>query len=250
MGRGVLAMLLAGMALPVPALAKEAVQAAAPASESQPRLDLSGPWRFAIARDEAAIRALEDFARPGFDAARFDTIPVPSNWSLLGYESAHYKPFKSGETAGEGFYLKTFTLPADWQGQRILLHFDGVWSSAEVWLNGRAMGRHDSGYTPYVLDIGDALKPGENVLAVRVRQIQHDYLFDTNDDWTLPGIYRPVWLEQTPPGRWIDRVETQTHFDSAFAMPTFRCGSWWGIAISRSPPATSPIRARSPTPCG
>jgi len=215
MGRGVLAMLLASMVLPLPALAKEAVQVAS-ASDNQPRLDLSGPWRFAIARDEAAAKALEDFAHPGFDPARFDTIPVPSNWSLLGYEPAHYKPFKPGETAGEGFYLKTFSLPAGWQGQRILLHFDGVWSSAEVWLNGRAMGRHDSGYTPYVLDVSDALKPGENVLAVRVRQIQHDYLFDTNDDWTLPGIYRPVWLEQTPPSRWIDRVETQTHFDSTY----------------------------------
>jgi beta-galactosidase/beta-glucuronidase len=94
---------------------------------------------------------------------------------------------------------------------------NGVWSSAEVWLNGEALGRHDSGFTKISFDISPALKAGaENLLAVRVRQVQQDYLFDTNDDWTMGGIYRDVSLEIMPKLRWLDRIEIQTDFDDEY----------------------------------
>ena len=56
----------------------------------------------------------------------------------------------------------------------------------------------------------------ENQIAIRVRQQTHDYLFDTNDDWSLGGIYRDVWLEAMPATRWIANVETRTTFDYQF----------------------------------
>lgn len=105
---------------------------------------------------------------------------------MPGYEAPHYKRFE-GE-ASEGFYTRTFTVPADWKSKRVLLHFGGVWTSAEVWLNGEPLGRHDSGFTSFAMDATRALKFGaENRIAVRVRQKTHDYLFDTNDDWSLGG---------------------------------------------------------------
>ena len=67
-----------------------------------------------------------------------------------------------------------------------MLHFGGVWSSAEVWLNGKFLGRHDSGYTSFAFDVSGKLKTdGANLLAVRVRQITKEYKFDVFDDWTL-----------------------------------------------------------------
>ena len=92
--------------------------------------------------------------------------------------------------------MREFTIPQDWKDKRILLHFGGVWSSAEVWLNGNELGRHDCGYTSFAFDVTNKLKVDEpNKLAVRVRQITREYKFDVCDDWTWGGIYRDVTLE-------------------------------------------------------
>ena len=39
-----------------------------------------------------------------------------------------------------GFYRRTFNMPADWSDKRVFLHFDGVYSAAVVWLNGKYVG--------------------------------------------------------------------------------------------------------------
>lgn len=176
---------------------------------------LSGSWQFALAPHAADAEKLADFWKSGFDLRGFRPTPVPSNWALQGYEAPQYKRFE-GE-ASEGFYTRTFTVPAEWQSKRVLLHFGGVWSSAEVWLNGENLGRHDSGFTSFAMEATAHLKFGaENRIAVRVRQKTHDYLFDTNDDWSLGGIYRDVWLEAMPATRWIDTVQVRTSFDALF----------------------------------
>jgi len=51
---------------------------------------------------------------------------------------------------------------------------------------------------------------------VRVRQRTKDSSFDENDDWSLGGIYRDVWLEFMPRELYIDRVEVMTDFDEHF----------------------------------
>lgn len=180
---------------------------------------LDGTWRFAYAKDSAAAEAMRDFwkAGPGTVAAggRWDDVPVPSNWAVLGYEEPVYRGFKDN-AASEGFYVKDFTLPADKDadtaagGQRWTLRFGGVWQSAEVWLNGKYMGRHDSGYTSFSFNVTDMVRTdgGMNRLAVRVRQVTPTYKFDTCDDWTLGGIFRSVSLEALPKLLWIDHVQT------------------------------------------
>lgn len=176
---------------------------------------LNGNWEFAHAPTPDDAEKLAGFFQPNYDASAFKPIPVPSNWAMLGYEKPQYKSFK-GE-ASEGFYRHRFRVPAEWKGRRVLLHFGGVWSSAEVWLNGQHLGRHDSGFTQISFDISRAMKVGaDNLLAVRVRQTQPDYQFDTNDDWTIGGIYRDVTLEAMPSDRWIDRVEVNTDFDNEY----------------------------------
>jgi len=185
--------------------------AAKPAADA--RLSLSGQWRFTLARTPEEAERLAHFYEPAFDSKAFRPIPVPSNWSLEGFEEPMYGRLKA---AGEGFYLHDFQVPDALAGKRVLLHFDGVWSSAELWLNAIPLGRHDSGFTSFAFDVTEALKPGENRLAVRVRQLTKDYLFDTNDDWSLGGIFRDVWLELMPRDRYIDRVETSTTFDERY----------------------------------
>lgn len=184
------------------------------AQQSQ-TFSLDGTWQFALAKDAAAAEALSGFYLVDYRPTAFQPTPVPSNWALQGFEEAHYKPFNGD--ASQGFYLRHFTVPAGFAGKRLLLHFGGVWSSAEVWLNGKPLGRHDSGFTSFAYDVTSSVKTdADNLLAVRVRQVQHDYLLDTNDDWSLGGIYRDVTLEAMPHDRWLDRVDTTTTFDSQF----------------------------------
>lgn len=183
---------------------------------AQEQVSLNGTWDFTLAKTGEEALRLENFHAPEFTNNDFKPIPVPSNWAVLGYEEPVYRGFKEN-TASEGFYLHTFTVPKDWNEKRVLLHFGGVWSSAEVWLNGQYLGRHDSGYTSFSFNATGKLKTDSiNRLAVRVRQVTREYKFDVFDDWTLGGIYRDVTLEAMPAKRWIDNVVAQTTFDNYF----------------------------------
>ena len=140
----------------------------------------------------------------------------------MGYEEPVYRGFKD-DLASEGLYLKRFTVPVSLKEKRVLLHFGGVWNSAEVWLNGKRLGQHDSGYTSFSFDVSNMIKVSndqttnspndQNLLAVRVRQVYPGYKTDTYDDWTLGGIYRDVELEWMPRSRRIDRMTVTTHMN-------------------------------------
>ncbi|WP_207764295.1 glycoside hydrolase family 2 protein [Flavobacterium alvei] len=183
---------------------------------SQEQINLNGDWRFALAKTEKEAEALSKFYNDKFDSGSFRLIPVPSNWAVLGFEEPVYRGFEN-DKASEGFYLLDFKVPANWSEKNIQLHFGGVWSSAEVWLNGNLIGTHHGGYTSFSFSVTNKIKAGEsNRLAVRVRQVNRDYKFDVYDDWTLGGIYRDVTLEAVPKNRWLDHIVVKTIFDNLF----------------------------------
>jgi beta-galactosidase/beta-glucuronidase len=91
------------------------------------------------------------------------------------------------------------------KGQRLLLHFEAVDWRAEVFVNGKPVGRHEGGYDPFAFDITDALKPGgsqELVVAVwdptdTGMQPRGKQVLDPNGIWytAVSGIWQTVWLE-------------------------------------------------------
>ncbi|MBQ3070535.1 MAG: glycoside hydrolase family 2 [Tidjanibacter sp.] len=184
---------------------------------AQTKIDLNGEWQFYFAKDLAEADALTSarFYAKEYSADEFVATLVPSNWAVLGYEEPVYRTFAKDHTS-EGLYRKSFTLPENVAENRVLLHFGGVWSSAEVWLNGVWVGRHDSGYTSFAIDVTESVVAGENLLAVRVRQNYPGHQSDTYDDWSLGGIFRDVEVEMMPRGRWIDKVTAVTDFDKKF----------------------------------
>lgn len=181
-------------------------------------ISLDGQWLFRYAKDSETADSLTKagFYEPRFKAEGFRQTPVPSCWAILGYEEPVYRTFPN-DKGSEGLYVKRFTLPAEWKGKQLRLNFGGVWASAEIWLNGTWIGRHDSGYTSFAYSVTKEAKPGqENVLAVRVRQTYKDYKCDTYDDWSLGGIYRPVTIAAYPAKQWIDNVRTHTSFSDNY----------------------------------
>ena len=100
-------------------------------------------------------------------------------------------------------YRRHLNVPADWQGKRILLTFEGAAHDSTVWCNGRKVGEHHCGYTAFTLDLTAYVNCGQdNLLCVRL---------DSREDLNIPpfgyvidymtygGIYRDVYLEVKEP---------------------------------------------------
>src|SRR5690606_7984592 len=72
------------------------------------------------------------------------------------------------------WYRRTFTVPREWKGQRVVLHFGAVDWETTVYVNGKELGTHRGGYDGFSFDITDALKSsGENEILVAVWDPTH-----------------------------------------------------------------------------
>ncbi|MGA5259053.1 glycoside hydrolase family 2 TIM barrel-domain containing protein [Streptomyces griseoincarnatus] len=188
---------------------------AADRTRSPYRLDLDGTWKFAYA-DRPEDRD-PDFHRTDTDDRGWDTIPVPSVWQLHGHDFPIYLnityPYWGPNGRGEepqppaaptrynpvGQYRRTFTVPRDWRGRRVFLHFEGVKSAHYVWINGELVGYDEDSYTPSEYDVTDHLRPGTNQIAVEVYRYSDGDWLEDQDMIRLSGIFRSVHLFSTPP---------------------------------------------------
>lgn len=166
-----------------------------------PSLDLNGTWRFRLSPTAGAA---EDFAAPGYDDSGWAELPVPAHWPLHGHGSPAYTnvaypfPIDPPHVPAEnptGDHRRAFDLPDGWTGGR--LRFEGVESQAKVWLNGHLLGFTTGSRLPAEFDAGPWLKPGRNVLAVRVHQWSAASYLEDQDMWWLPGIFREVTLTRS-----------------------------------------------------
>jgi beta-galactosidase len=160
-------------------------------------------WRFSTG-DPAGAQA------PQFNDAAWSVVETPHDWSIAGPIAQNNPMGRAGGffPAGVGWYRKSFTLPAMAAGTRISVCFDGVYMLSEVWINGKSMGVHPYGYTPFSYDITEAVKlGGPNVIAVRV-----DNSRQVNSRWySGSGIFRHVHLELRDPLHVVpDTVQVQT----------------------------------------
>ena len=87
-------------------------------------------------------------------------------------------------------YHKSFYVPEDWAGDPILLHFEGIYRQATIFVNGSAVGSSFFGYNEVTVSISNFLKYGEdNDILVAVK------CDVKNSRWySGAGIYRDVWL--------------------------------------------------------
>ena len=105
------------------------------------------------------------------------------------------------------WYRRSFTVPADWAGQHVMLNFGAVDHAAHIWVNGAIVGAHEGGSDAFGLDITDYLKPGANELVVQVAdptsagsQPRGKQILDPDGIWYTPvsGIWQTVWIEPVP----------------------------------------------------
>jgi beta-galactosidase len=176
-----------------------------PVGSDSPKVALDGgPWKF-------KLEPPEGFWKPAFDSSAWRSIKVPAHWEMEGFHSPE----------NVGGYLRKFEVPAG-EG-RVKLRFEGVYGGAEVWVNGQRLAYHEGGFTPFEIDVTEAVKPGENLLALRVTQ--HNVTSDELDkmseytDFDLAGIIRPVYLFRVPE-KHIVAMQIATVFDEKYENAT------------------------------
>jgi beta-galactosidase len=146
---------------------------------------------------------------PDFNDSNWRIIDVPHDWSIedlpgqngvdiIGpFNKSAVDRMSSGYLVGGiGWYRKSFTVKEEDKDKLAFLQFDGVYMNADVWLNGKHLGFHPYGYTPFYYDITTILNPAgqPNVVAVRVKNE------GLNSRWySGSGITRHVWLTLVNP---------------------------------------------------
>lgn len=169
-------------------------------------LNLNGTWNYAIKKSSALPR--EFLAQI--------TVPFSPETELSGV----CRVLKPDEYM---FYEKTFTLPEGFNKGRVFINFGAVDQIAEVYLNGKRVGGHIGGYTPFTIELTDAInETDENQLIVAVQDFSDTKYYSKGKQklnrggiWYSPqsGIWQSVWLESTPV-EYLESVKITPDYDN------------------------------------
>ncbi|WP_210469773.1 glycoside hydrolase family 2 TIM barrel-domain containing protein [Sporosarcina sp. 6E9] len=166
---------------------------------------LNGMWKFAYA--ENPYEAPEDFQKESVDVSDWDDIVVPHHWQLQGYDRPHYTnvdypiPVDPPNVPTEnptGSYRRAFYVSEEWLKEQVYIKFEGVDNSFHLWINGHEVGFSQGSRMPAEFNITTYLKPGKNIVAVRVYKWSDSTYVEDQDMWWLSGIFRDVYLLSRP----------------------------------------------------
>ncbi len=137
----------------------------------------------------------DTYARPGFQDKDWRNVHLPHDFVVEGTFTPTADASHGSLPTGIGWYRKTFTLPASDKGRALWVDFDGIYRNAYIWLNGKLLGNHKSGYIGAHYDITNLVNyGGANTLAVRAdARAQEGWWYEGG------GIYRHVWLNKAEP---------------------------------------------------
>lgn len=157
-------------------------------------INLNGLWQY-------AVKPKSDMSQLPSQFSGQILVPFAIESALSGV----------GKTVGKDsvlWYERIFSLPKNFNKNKLLLHFGAVDWQAEVYVNGKKAGSHEGGYDPFTFDISGLIhKSGEQKITVRVwdptdagPQPRGKQVKDPEGIWYTPvtGIWQTVWLEAVP----------------------------------------------------
>lgn len=171
---------------------------------------LDGVWKFRYAKNMED--APKDFYKNEEDCRGWEDIRVPAHIQLEGYDKPQYVnvqyPWDGHEVIEPGEiptrfnptanYVKYFTVPAQFEGKRVFVSFQGVESGFAIWCNGSYIGYSEDSFTPSEFELTSALQKGENKLAVQVYKWTSGSWCEDQDFFRFSGIFRSVCLYAIP----------------------------------------------------
>lgn len=166
-------------------------------------------WKFNLDQTQYGLSA--GWAKPEYDDSPWMDVESGTAWETYEYAMADYE--------GHGWYRTRYE-GVKQSGRRHMLKFDGVGGTAEVYVNGRLMGKNQDRYLPFEVDITTALREkGESVIAVlvdnRFRGREHLPGGKTTE-WVLyGGLNHRVYVEEQP-AVYISHVRLDAEADGSF----------------------------------
>jgi hypothetical protein len=171
-------------------------------------LCLNGAWDFAADPDDVGIGAGWAIGEGAPWGAPI-VVPFPWEWSLSGI---------GREWLACGWYRRHVEVPADWDGQRVILNIGAAHYRTTVWVNGALVGEHVGGYLPFSFDITDQLDERCGEIVIRVespldkRSLPHGKQrsrpadgYDGCAFTACSGIWQSVWIEPRP-STYVDAI--------------------------------------------
>ena len=150
----------------------------------------------------------KDFFKTDFNDWHWKDLVLPSNCEMHGFGIPIYTnitypfpnnpPFIDHKYNPVGSYRRTFSVPDNWTGREVFLHFGSISGCAYVWINGQAVGMSKVAKSPAEFNITPFLKKGSNLLAVQVFRWHDGSYLEDQDMWRLTGIERNVFLTAKP----------------------------------------------------
>ena len=202
--------------------------------ESSEVLTLNGLWKLNYVSSPDQRPGEEAFWADGADVSAWDTISVPSCLEMKGYgvplyinvnyafaDNPPYIAMKSGLTNSVGSYRRNFSLPEGWGDKRVFLHFNGIYSGAYVWINGRYVGYTQGSANDAEFDVTGHVREGDNNVCVQVFRWTDGSYLEGQDMFHMSGIYRDIYLFATPKTYIRDHYITST----LNAADNYRSGS-------------------------
>lgn len=226
-------------ALPLATIANEPLLVSADMREGT---ELSGTWHYSIDPYRAGIAgfhgetpdrgqqrwldidvrkemAMDNRTMFEFDMAHSLTTALPGSWLAASPELRHYQ--------GVVWYQRHFEAPSNRKG-RYFLRFGAANYATTAYLNGKPLGRHEGGFTPFAFEVTQALRDGDNQITFAVdSQATPTTVPPTVTDWeNYGGATRGIRLVHTP-ATYVDnamvrlttdgKLEAEAHLDGAEA---------------------------------
>ena len=203
-----------------------------PQLEREKWINLNGPWKYSIRKQEDLIPYPHD---------GYILVPFPIESSLSGV----MKTFTKDDVL---WYEKEIEIPSDWKGKNILLNFGAVDWKCEVFINYAKVGEHTGGYTYFYFDITQYLKSGKNSIVLRVEDVTDTIYSDwgkyqpvgkqtitPNGIWYTPasGIWQTVWLEPVSEN-YIEKLEVNNDFDNKEVKITYKVANNTKLPVEMS----------------
>ena len=166
-------------------------------------ISLNGEWDFEIDNDLVGVEG-EYYTRPSLDGKIILPFCPESKLSGIGHT----------DFMNSVWYRRNIEIPTEWTGKRILLHIDACDYESTVYVNGKYVGNHVGGYTPFSFDITDYLIDAGNYITIRALDDTRSPKQQTGKQSTKPesygcfytrttGIWQSVWLEAVAPAHVI-----------------------------------------------
>lgn len=151
-------------------------------------LNLNGPWQFRFDSADAGLKEKWFEGNPAFP----HTILVPFPWG---------SPLSQVKDEPQiAWYSRTVRAPEAWNGQRIFLVVGACDWETQAWIDGKPLGSHRGGYTPFEFDLTPHLKAGqEHRLVLRVDDKDRPFKLEGKQGYgNARGIWQTVYLEARP----------------------------------------------------